>query len=74
MILDLSEELEDFYHDHNEELNKKNLKLLIDEFEDLGTKHKGLEPLEFKPVLNKETRVEIIDVRKHLKQKDNNLF
>jgi hypothetical protein len=75
MIIELSKELEDFYHDHDEDQNKKNLKLLIDEFEFEDNLSIGLIDLNFKPIFNKEERVEIIDIKKTLKRKDNtNLF
>ena len=75
MKKDLSDELEEFYNDHDEELNQKNFKLLIDEWEDLDLELPSLETFTINPVLNNDKGLIEIDVKKELKSPGkNNLF
>ena len=75
MNKEVSDELEDFYKDHDEDKNQKNFRLLIDEFEDIDLLFNGLETFDIKPVLSNEEEVCIVDIRKSTKPTNNkNLF
>ena len=71
----MTEDLEEFYQDHEEDLNSKNFKLLIDEFEDVDCLFTGLETFDIKPVLNNDVNLIVTDIKKITKQtKNNKLF
>jgi hypothetical protein len=71
MISNVSQELEDFYKDHDEDKNQKNFRLLIDEFEDMDFLFPGLETFDINPVLSTEEEVCIVDIKSKVKPSNN---
>jgi len=75
MIKILADELEEFYQDHDKDINKNNFKLLIDEWDGIGDMHIELETFAINPVLNTEEGFKEIDIKKELKPSNKkNLF
>lgn len=66
MSLDPEEKESDignFYKDYDNMVNSKNLKLLVDELENIGLEFTGLETFPITPLKNKEKVASTIDIR-----------
>lgn len=71
----MMEELDEFYKDHDEDENKKNFRLLIDEWESLDFQLPKFETFDIKPVLDTDKGlIETVIKRKRISHNRNNLF
>jgi hypothetical protein len=66
------EDLDEFYNDDN--IDRNNLKLLIDEFDSIDTNQIELETFNIKPVLSKEEVLKEIDIKGHSRNNNKSLF
>lgn len=71
-MINMNEELEEFYKDHEDDKHQKNFRLLIDEWDSLSLLLPNFETFNIKPILNKEQGLIEIDIKKSLKKSDNN--
>jgi hypothetical protein len=69
-MTNINDELDKFYQDDND--NRNLLKLLIDEFEGININSIDIETFTINPVLSNNDNVKTIDIKKELKNNNNN--